>query len=177
MEFNFTDDVIAKVCRGDKKFKKEVIKMAEYINENIYPNDKQMQLNTTINDATDLFWLIDCVEEVFTFNILGLCGCGCPDASRRDIRNYLRIVNLKRKDFSTFDDYYKIYIARMKEYFNVESVYDNSLLQFMAYILDNKGFTEHGSSIGGAWITEKGKQYLSVLEILDLDSDEDGDEE
>lgn len=177
MDFNFTDDVITKVCRGDKKFKKEVIKMAEYINENIYKDDKMMQIRIETEDEDDLFGIIDSVVSIYTFNILGLCGCGCLENSLIDIRNYLRIVGMKSKDFPTFDAYYKTYIARMKVYFDVESVYEDSLLQFMAYILDDKEFTEHGTSIGGAWITEKGKQYLSVLEMLDLDSDEDGDEE
>lgn len=41
------------------------------------------------------------------------------------------------------------------------------LLQFMAYILDDRGFTEHGSSIGGCWLTEKGEMFLTVLDAWD----------
>ena len=48
--------------------------------------------------------------------------------------------------------------------FGVESVYDNELLLCLAYTMDAAGFTEHGSSIGGAWISEEGEMFLWLLE-------------
>ena len=36
--------------------------------------------------------------------------------------------------------------------------------QFMLYYLDKVGIVEHGSSIGGCYLTDFGKVYLSVLE-------------
>ena len=48
--------------------------------------------------------------------------------------------------------------------FGVESVYDNELLLCFAYAMDAAEFTEHGSSIGGAWITEEGEMFLWLLE-------------
>ena len=34
----------------------------------------------------------------------------------------------------------------------------------MMYVLDHNGFTEHGNSIGGCWITDKGRRLLTVLD-------------
>ena len=36
-------------------------------------------------------------------------------------------------------------------------------LQFILYMLDEYEIIEHGSSIGGCWLTELGKMYLTVL--------------
>ena len=33
----------------------------------------------------------------------------------------------------------------------------------LAYAMDAAGFTDHGSSIGGAWLTDEGKMFLFVL--------------
>lgn len=49
----------------------------------------------------------------------------------------------------------------------IKMIYSGGLLQFMAYILDDRGFTEHGSSIGGCWLTEKGEMFLTVLDAWD----------
>lgn len=37
------------------------------------------------------------------------------------------------------------------------------LLYFMAYIMDDREFTEHGTSINGAWNTDKGNEFLEML--------------
>jgi hypothetical protein len=50
------------------------------------------------------------------------------------------------------------------ERFGVQTVYDNELLLCLAYTLDAAEFTEHGSGIGGAWITSEGKMFLWLLE-------------
>lgn len=50
----------------------------------------------------------------------------------------------------------------------------SGLLQFMMYILDHKGFTEHGGSIGGCWLTDKGRRLLTVLDAWNnINSNED----
>ena len=51
---------------------------------------------------------------------------------------------------------------------NLHIDYDDSMnygiLQFLAYILDSYGFTEHGSSVGGCWLTKEGEKLLTVLD-------------
>lgn len=39
----------------------------------------------------------------------------------------------------------------------------NELLLCLDYALDAAGFTDHGSSIGGAWITKKREMFLNIL--------------
>lgn len=50
------------------------------------------------------------------------------------------------------------------EHFSVKNVYENSLLLCLAYAMDAAGFTEHGSSISNAWLTDEGKMFLEVLQ-------------
>ena len=57
-----------------------------------------------------------------------------------------------------------IYRQKFREAFGVESIYDNPLLLALAYSMDAAGFTEHGSSIGGAWLTPEGEMFLLVLQ-------------
>ena len=107
-------------------------------------------------------------EELYSFfayELIGICGCGVPEAAMIQVRNYLRCVSIICN--------YEKQKEKLMEHFGCRSVYDNSLLLFMAYILDEKELTEHGSSIGGAWITDLGEKCLTVLEACDL-GDENG---
>lgn len=96
---------------------------------------------------------------------LSLCGCGCPNDTLDVIRKYLHI----RKDWKDNKCDYDEVQQRYKTELNIDDQDDIQwgLLQFMAYILDDRGFTEHGSSIGGCWLTEKGEMFLTVLDAWD----------
>jgi hypothetical protein len=37
------------------------------------------------------------------------------------------------------------------------------------YVLDSHGLTEHGSSVGGSWLTHEGVRILALLKSCDLD--------
>ena len=69
------------------------------------------------------------------------------------IRDYLEVVKAKFDSNIDFEDK-----------FGVKFVYDDKLLLCLAYTLDAAGFTDHGSSIGGAWLTDEGKMFLWLLE-------------
>lgn len=47
----------------------------------------------------------------------------------------------------------------------------NRLLLCLAYALDAAEFTEHGSSINRAWITDKGEVFLSTLLLSNLNNE------
>lgn len=104
--------------------------------------------------------LVEELDELFSIEIMGLCGCGAPELCQRDIRNILRVFN------GEWDDRRK----NLQKYFNVQSIYENSLLLFLVYMLNDKDMLEHGTSVGGSWITDLGQMYLTVLEQMDLDS-------
>lgn len=103
---------------------------------------------------------IEKFDCIFYYDFLNFCGCGTPYKVKKVIRNYLRCLF----DFGNKKE-------NMMKYFGCESIYDNDLLLYMAYSLDAEGFTEHGSGIGGAWLTELGIVYLWILDRIDLEDD------
>lgn len=105
------------------------------------------------NDSYYEELLIEECEDFFYYEKLHWCGCGDPDAAKEVIRDYLEVVN---KKFDSDADFY--------DKFGVKYVYDDKLLLCLAYTLDAAGFTDHGSSIGGAWLTDEGKMFLWLLE-------------
>ena len=118
-------------------------------------------------NGTDNEYLLKELHNLFMYEIIGICGCGCPEECERDVRNLLRVysespMNPRR-------------VELLNEHFGVESVYDSSLLQFMVYVLNHVDLLDHGTGIGGSWITKLGKMCLYVLEQLDLDNLERND--
>ena len=104
--------------------------------------------------------LIDPLIDYYSYDVLRLCGCGCPNDTLDVIRKYLHI----RKDWKDNKCDYDEVQQRYKTELNIDDQDDIQwgLLQFMAYILDDRGFTEHGSSIGGCWLTEK-KEFIGYV--------------
>lgn len=97
------------------------------------------------------------------YHEIGLCGCGNPEFTYEVIR---QILNIQSKRFDSAETYKE----RQKHFSDLcNSSMDNEnyygLIQFVLYILDDKGFLEHGGSIGGAWLSEKGTIYLDLLNV------------
>lgn len=90
------------------------------------------------------------------FNDIGLCGCGYFNDVVRIIYEYLKIKNEMLLNYSYFvwKEWQNDFIEKNKE----------ELFEFMKYILDNRGFTEHGTSVDSAWITSKGKRLIQLIE-------------
>jgi len=79
----------------------------------------------------------------FYYNELNFCGCGSPS----EIMEVIFIL-LKGDNFEQFG----------KLEYGVKTLVFN--------ILDSLEYMDHGSSIGGAWLTEKGKSLYEALEAL-----------
>jgi len=110
-----------------------------------------------LNYETDL----DKVIKFYWFEKLGWCGCGTPDDAAKTIFKLLDAVKEQELEGRK---------AKLTEYFGVGSVYDNDLLLCLSYELDRAGFTDHGSSIGWAWLTEDGEYFRWALkEAIDKD--------
>ena len=71
---------------------------------------------------------------------LGICGCGFPDETYKAVHDML----------SKFENHTGI---------DGENPYEC----FMAYTLDSRGFTEHGTCVTSSWLTDKGKDLLEAL--------------
>ena len=128
----------------------------EYINEikdyiiNKYP-DSCLAYNYNSSYYEEL--LIEECENFFYYEKLNWCGCGDPDRAKKVVRDYLEVVNDK---FDSNTDFY--------EKFGVKYVYDDKLLLCLAQTLDAAGFTDHGTSISGAWLTNEGKMFFWLLQ-------------
>lgn len=138
--------------------------IAEYVIEK-YP-DCCMACNNDVTKGCREDWyeesLIDHLMDFFSYEILHLCGCGCPEDTYEIIRKILTI----RFEWQSRKISYEEVIKRYKNDLGLDTKKNSNhygALQFVMYILDHNGILEHGSSIGGCWLTSLGEMYLTVL--------------
>lgn len=84
-------------------------------------------------------------EKVKLIDELNICGCGNPKMVYRLIhvvmKDILKSSSVKVGDYVGYYDY-------------------------MIYQLNEQGFLEHGSSIYGSWVTEKGEKLIEALDEM-----------
>lgn len=85
-------------------------------------------------------------QELRVFLDGWFCGCGSPDEAARFLRDLLALHPLydHRAEF-------------------VALVPDEGLQYLLLYTLDHFDLAEHGGSIGGQWLTDKGTAVLAAL--------------
>lgn len=90
------------------------------------------------------------------------CGCGCPE----DVMRFIGQVLAEKQ---------KISDAPVPKNFNDTNLWDeiNKLLPstdmkswVVSYLLDSKGFTEHGGGVGGSWLTGEGLELLEAIQLV-----------
>lgn len=137
--------------------------IAEFVVEN-YP-ESCMAENKVVNKGCREDWyeesLIDELMSFFSFDVMYMCSCGCPEDTYEIIRKILNIRNDWSTDKIKFDEIKKRYMEDL--HIDANDSLHYGVLQFILYMLDEKEILEHGSSIGGCWITDLGKMYLTVL--------------
>lgn len=90
---------------------------------------------------------------------LGWCGCGGPEDIDQAMLAYLRTLT-HPAGFSTD----RSAIARAVTDDEPEDGSDGATLRLLlAYMADDLGWSEHGGSVYGAWLTDDGKQALDNL--------------
>lgn len=87
------------------------------------------------------------IVQHYYFDVLGFCGCYTPNMA----------LNLIEQGLERFDR------DNSKEWVNQTEWVDNNLI--LAYLLSSLDLTEHGSSVGGSWLTAKGKKLLEALRL------------
>ena len=100
-------------------------------------NDYIDQDGTSWNSPEDWLWI----------GILGGCGCG----------NSYELSELVLKVLELFATEHE-----KREF----SVYDDLKYEIIAHWLDSKDLIEHGTSINGSWLTEKGESIYNVIKTL-----------
>lgn len=83
-------------------------------------------------------------EKVKLIDELGICGCGNPKMVYRLIHVVMKEIH---ESSVRVDDYVGHY-------------------DYMIYQLNEQGFLEHGSSIYGSWVTEKGEKLIEALDEM-----------
>ena len=81
---------------------------------------------------------------------LGICGCGSPEEAYEAIHNLLLSLRVKN-----WDDW-------------LDTIDNDIYALILVYLLDGKGYLEHGTSIRHPWLTTKGEQLLEALDILEV---------
>lgn len=107
---------------------------------------------------------IEFIEEAIEsfesgYDGLRFCGCGSPE----DASLFMyKVLSAQSKE-----DYEEKKIA-YNEILNIsleDNCVVNGIFQFALYILNERGFLEHGTSVYSSWLTEKGECYLKLLEL------------
>lgn len=97
-------------------------------------------------DDKGAFWATP--EQWLFVGVLGGCGCGSSEEFSE------RAVDLL-KHFGTPHDE-----RSLKEFFHGDQA---DFWELMAHWLDSKDLLEHGGSIYGSWLTEKGEECLKTI--------------
>lgn len=161
-----------------------LLEIRSYIKSN-YPDSCIARNDFVPGIASDSDLIMDCSDFVL-YELLHFCRCGCPKNTMVAICDYLDIVEfghmakVDRNGKVIRASYHSNLIdaqKQMQEKFKVAHVTDNPILQYMAYVVDDLGLTEHGTNINDAWITDLGKMCKFVLRLrIENDNDNPAEE-
>lgn len=82
----------------------------------------------------------------------GWCGCGLPEETYRTLLFMLEWCK----------DHQPLESLR-------ERITDEGARYWLLYDLDRLGLTQHGGSVDGSWLSEKGRAVMEALRLEDLD--------
>ena len=91
--------------------------------------------------------------EAFNF-----CGCGCLSMSVKFVRDILNCFEDREED--NLSPYLNLNKAK-------EVCGNDNITDFMLHWLDSVELTEHGSSVYGSWLTDKGKALRDYLKKIE----------
>lgn len=137
--------------------------IAEYVVKN-YPDCCMAANNDVIKGCREDWYeehLIDLLMDFFSFELMDMCGCGCPEYTHDLIRKILIIRSECIDNKIDYDETIKRYKNDLS--FDRNNPNHYGALQFILYMLDAYKLVEHGSNIYGCWLTDLGKMYLTVL--------------
>ena len=109
---------------------------------------------------------------------LGFCGCGSPETVGNLMLRYLDAVVWQSAEWERINKAKRGWEEQQKDFARARLIFaekhklsDNEFL-LVAYIADDKKLTEHGGSVYGAWLTERGKKWLARAKAWAAEEDE-----
>lgn len=100
----------------------------------------------------------DTEAQAMYFN-LGLCGCGNPEEVHKLLIDCLSQFVMPEGDWSKR--------GGMETIEAIVKARPEIAAEFVAHFLSQAHLTEHGGSVGGSWLTDRGKQFLEVGVLAD----------
>ena len=85
-------------------------------------------------------------------------GCGSPSDNLEIIHKYLSCADTAK--------------SRTDKEALVGPIVESSIYGFMCHYLDSLDLTEHGSTVTGSWLTEKGEDILFGLQTFGFEIDD-----
>lgn len=89
-------------------------------------------------------WGYSSKAEFLWIYVMGGCGCGSSE-------------EIQRRAYEIFENFSREHSERTMR------VYEDLTDEVLAHWLDSKKLLEHGTSIGGSWLSEEGKALWSAL--------------
>jgi hypothetical protein len=108
-------------------------------------------------------------QELRVFLNEWFCGCGSPESVARFVRDVLAVYDCRHgHGLSLFnpDDRPKLKQLWADTDAAVNALMPSDGVQyFVLYVLTHWDLLEHGGTVGGSWLTEKGKAVLAALNL------------
>jgi len=95
----------------------------------------------------------DTEAEAMYFDQLGLCGCGCPSEVHKFLVEAAKAFDREGKGWEGAG------VDLIKELIKSNP---DAVAEFVAHFLNNRALLEHGANVYGAWLTERGKQFVEI---------------
>lgn len=105
------------------------------------------QSDDTLLDEDGVTW--SSVGAWFFIDILGGCGCGTSEELSNKAIELLTAIGTEPRDYNQFS-----------------IKYNDSFWELLMHWFDSAGLTEHGTSVFGAWLTEKGKKVYQAIDSV-----------
>lgn len=85
---------------------------------------------------------------------LGICGCGNHEDSYKAVHELLSLIREKKEnpDFARYEKW--------------STLLKNPYALTVLYMLNDREFLEHGTSVYGSWITSEGHKLIDALDLM-----------
>lgn len=100
-------------------------------------------------------------REAYHFAVLKLCGCGNPEGA----------YNFCREVLTAFDRREKPWINAQEVITKIVAADPELAGHVIAHLFDHLGLLEHGTNIGGSWLTELGATIVDAGAITEEEYD------